>query len=441
MRQLVAIVLLPLAAFAGGKSKDITFHRDVLPLLQKNCQECHRAGEAAPMPLMSYQDARPWAKAIKQAVLSRKMPPWYADPAHGKFSNDRSLRTDEIETIAAWVDGGAKEGNPKDAPKPVQYAQGWTIGMPDAVVEMPVEYRVPASGTVDYTWFVAPSGFTEDKWVEQVEVRPGARAQVHHIVLFVRAPGAKFMTAVKPGVPFINQKDDKEPEHKPDTGQGSLFALGGSAEMVGVYVPGGVAYRTKPGQARLIKAGSDILFQMHYTANGEEAVDRSRVGFVFAKEPPKERVVNTFIMNGNLHIPPGADNHKVEARVTVHEDTRIASLFPHMHLRGKAFEYRAVYPTGETQTLLSVPKYDFNWQLTYYLNREVTIPKGTQLIATAWYDNSVNNPHNPDPKADVYWGDQSWEEMLAGFVDFVIPTNMAPVDLAKPKKVQTALAQ
>ncbi len=207
-----------------------------------------------------------------------------------------------------------------------------------------------------------------------------------------------------------------------------------TTEMIGVFVPGGVAYKTLPGQARLIPAGSDLVFQIHYTANGKEGIDRSKVAVTFAKEPPKERVINAFIMNMTLHIPPGDPNHRVDGKVTLQEEAKLQSLFPHMHLRGKAFEYTAKYPTGETETLLKVPKYDFNWQLTYYLEKPLILPKGTQLTASAFYDNSPNNPYNPDPKKDVYWGDQSWEEMLAGFVDLAIPVDMNPVDLVRPKK-------
>ena len=210
--------------------------------------------------------------------------------------------------------------------------------------------------------------------------------------------------------------------------------------MVGVYVPGGVAYRTQPGQARLIPAGADLIFQMHYTANGHETLDRSKVGIVFATEKPKERVVNAFILNSTLRIPPGAENHRVDGKVTLQADATLQSMFPHMHLRGKAFEYVATLPDGETRTLLKVPQYSFNWQLTYYLDQPIKLPKGTVLTATAFYDNSPNNPYNPDPKKEVYWGDQSWDEMLAGFVDFAIPVDMNPLDLARPKPAGKAPA-
>lgn len=421
------------AAFAG----DVTFYKDVLPVLQKRCQECHRPGEVVPMSLLTYKDARPQAKAIRAAVLTKKMPPWFADSAHGRFANDRSLTESEKKILVSWADTGAQEGDPKDAPKPLEFTDGWTIGKPDVVVEMPNEFHVPAKGTVDYCWIVVPTGFTEDKWVEKIEVRPGNRSVVHHIVLMARQPGARYMKDAKPGVPFFPPKNGDE-EHKPDTGEGVMYMMGGTVEMVSVYVPGGIAYRTRPGQARLIKAGSDLIFQMHYTANGKEAVDRSRVGIVFAKEPPKERVVNTFIMNPNIHIPAGDPNFQEVAKVKVYEDVTLLNFFPHMHVRGKSFEYQVTYPNGESQVLLNVPKYDFNWQLTYDLAEPVRLPKGTEIQAIAHYDNSPNNPSNPDPKSDVYWGDQTWEEMLAGFVDFAIPVTTSPGDVAKPKKAQPA---
>jgi hypothetical protein len=381
--------------------------------------------------MLTYKDARPWAKAMKEAVLTKKMPPWFADPAYGHFSNDRRLAQEEVNTLVSWVDQGAVEGDSKDAPPPVEFNEGWTIGKPDVVFEMPVEYTVPAKGTIEYTYFLLPKIFSEDKWIEKIEVRPGARPLVHHVVMVSRPPGSKWLEEMKPGVAWVPSKEKNE-KREADTGEGAFLL--GDIEMVSVYVPGGLAYQTGPGQARLMKAGSDLIFQMHYTANGKQTVDRTRVGIVFAKEQPRERVVNTFIMNTRFRIPPGAADQVVDARVTVQEDATLLNLFPHMHFRGKAFEYEVKYPTGETETLLSVPKYNFNWQLTYQLEQPLKLPKGTILTAIAHYDNSPNNPYNPDPKSEVYWGDQSWEEMLAGFVDFAIPLNMDPNDLAGPKR-------
>ena len=421
------------SATAAG---NVTFNKDVLPVLQKHCQECHRPGEAAPMSLLTYKDARPWAAAMRQAVLTRKMPPWYAaDPAHGRFLNDRRLPQADIDTLVQWAQTGALEGDAKDASAPRTFASEWTIGRPDAVIDMGADYKVPAKGTIDYTFFTVPTGFKEDKWVEKVEVRPAARAVVHHIVLYARAPGSKAFEGARPGVAFVEPKDADE-GHKPDIGEGEFYGLteGGHVEMVGVYVPGGDAYVTRPGQARLIKAGSELIFQMHYTANGKETVDRSRVGIVFAKQPPKERVINTFVYNPEMHIPPEEANHRVDASVQVLEDVKVQSFFPHMHVRGKAMEYRVTYPAGETELLCRVPAYDFNWQMTYQLATPVMLPKGTKILVSAWYDNSRNNAANPDPTKDVYWGEQTWDEMLAGFMDLVVPVGLNPARIATPVK-------
>ncbi len=432
MRRPILAILVCAVVEAAPAAKEVTFHKDVEPLLQQHCQGCHRPGEAAPMSLLQYDDARKWAAAIKEAVKLRKMPPWFADPAHGQFSNDRRLSQDQIDIIAQWADGGKKEGDPRDAPKPLTFAQGWMIGKPDAVIEMPNPFEVPAKGTVDYAYIVVPTGFTEDKWVEQVEVRPGDRSVVHHVVMFVRPPGVKYLPEAKPGVPYFPPKNDDQ-ERKPDTGKGQ-FQFAGAVEMIGVYVPGGVPYQVRPGQARFIPKGSDLIFQMHYTSNGKAAKDQSRIGFVFAKEPPRERVVNTFVSNTNLHIPPMAADYAVSARVTLYADATLQSLFPHMHVRGKGFEYKVTYPSGETETLLNVPNYDFNWQLTYFLKEPKLLPKGTVIECIARYDNSPNNPFNPDPKSDVYWGDQTWEEMLAGFMDVALPANVTMRDVAAPKR-------
>jgi hypothetical protein len=428
------------ALWAANGAKNATFYKDVLPVLQNRCQECHRPGEIGPFSLMTYQDARPWAKAIKTSVLAKKMPPWHADKAHGKFVNDRSLSQSEIDTLAAWADGGAKEGNKADAPKPVNFPVGWQMGKPDVVLEMPNEFVVPASGKVDYAWIVVPTGFTEDKWIEAVEVRPSALPVVHHVVLYSRAPGSKWMSQAKPGVPFFPPGRVGTPPPQKDTGRGvwEFMYNAPGVEISGLYVPGGQPYLCRPGQARLIKAGSDLVFQMHYTTNGKEMADRTRVGLRFAKEPPKERVFNTFLANPWLQIPPGEGNHEVQANFTLPMDVTLLSMNPHAHVRGKAFKYEVTYPTGENEVLLHVPRYDFNWQISYYLEKPKTLPKGTKMRVTAWYDNSVNNPANPDATKTVLWGDQTWEEMLAAFMDFVVPVDFEPNHLVKGRPVEKA---
>jgi hypothetical protein len=385
------------------------------------------------MSFMSYDQVRPWAKAIKTAVRTKKMPPWFAEPHYGKFSNDRSLSQSEIDTLISWIDAGAKEGDPKDAPKPREFAEGWQIGKPDLVLQMPQAVDIPATGVVDYTYVVIPTGFTEDKWVQFAEARPDARASMHHIIAFLRPPGSRWLKDAKPGVPFIPERwaaarrQAAEGEKKP-AAQGSLEEQMPSELLVG-FAPGLPPMQCKPGEAKLIKAGSDIVLQLHYTPNGNASTDRSRVGLIFAKEPVQRRVMTINALNVFLKIPPGDSNYEAHSHTTLPQDVTLVNLMPHMHLRGKDFLYKAVYPTGETQVLLNVPHYDFNWQLTYVEQNELLLPKGTRIECTAHYDNSANNPANPDPSKEVRWGDQTWEEMMIGFLDvsFDAKTDPAPL--------------
>jgi hypothetical protein len=417
-----------LVAAAPKDSNEVTFYRDVLPVIQKNCQGCHRPGEAAPISFATYKETRPWAKAIREAVATRRMPPWFADPHVGKFANDRSLSQTDIATLVKWTDNGAVEGNPKDAPPPVRFVEGWNIGTPELTIEMPVEYNVPASGTIEYTYFVVPTGFTEDRWIQLAEVRPGNRKVVHHVIAFVREPGSKWLQEAKVGEPYVPKKNG--------SGEGREGGFGG--EFLVGYAPGYPAESLAPGQAKRIKAGSDIVLQMHYTADGKAQSDRTRVGFIFAKEPPKERVFTLAAGNTKFVIPPGADNHKVESQLVLHEDSTLVSMLPHMHLRGKAFDFRLVYPNGEVRELLRVPRYDFNWQLTYKPIEPIALPKGSRIECTAWYDNSPNNKFNPDPKAEVRFGDQSWEEMMFGFFNVAFDPALSPRDLMQPPKKKAA---
>jgi len=418
LRSLLVSSLLATAALAADSSS-VTFNRDVLPVLQRNCQTCHRPGEIGPMPLLTYEGTRPWAKAIKAAVLSKKMPPWFADPKYGHFMNDRSLSQAEIDTLAAWSDAGAPEGNAKDKPAPVEWVDGWNISKPDQVVEMPVELEVPAKGTVEYTYMIVPTGFTEDKWVQAMEVRPSNRAVVHHANIYIRRPGSPWLRQYPVGVAFVPE------EQKSSSSAGAPLL----DENVAGYAPGKQTVVLRPEQAKLIPAGSDIVFQIHYTANGKETRDRTKLGLVFAKEPPQNRVARIYAANYQFVMPAGAGDYRVEASTTLKSDVELVSLKPHMHLRGKWMEFRAVYPTGEKETLLSVPQYSFNWQLEFILAQPKTLPKGTRLEVSAGFDNSVNNPYNPDPTKPVKWGDQSWEEMMIGYFEIGFPPKLDLPDM------------
>jgi hypothetical protein len=415
MPRILLIFLLALCLNARllgqmGSMSAPTFTKDVAPILQKNCQTCHRAGEAAPFPLLTYEEARPWASSIKLVVQQKIMPPWFADPAYGHFSNNRALTAKEISTLVAWANAGAPEGDPKDAPPPANFVEGWGIPKPDKIFELPRAFAVPASGMVEYQYVIFPTGFTEDKWVQMAEARPTERSVVHHIIAYVREPGSNYFKDQKTGV-FFEAPPPKADEKTDRSALPSDFLVG--------YAPGQPAEILSPGQAKLIKADSDIVLEVHYTPTGKATTDRARVGIVFAKEPPKERVLTLSASNGTFKIPPGDPNHRVDASFEVLRDVKLSSLHPHMHMRGKDFEYRLVFPNGETRTILRVPAYNWRWQLWYNLAEPIALPKGTKIECTAHFDNSPNNPENPDATKTVIWGQQNWDEMMVGFFNLV----------------------
>jgi len=400
-----------LAASAGlAAAAGPTFTKDVQPIVQEKCQGCHRPGEIGPMAFMSYEQVRPWAKAIKTDVITRKMPPWFADRQHGKFANDRSLTETEIKTITAWVDAGAPMGNAKDAPKPKQWLNGWNINQPDMIVELPLTVTVPAKGEIDYQYLLATPNFKEDVWVQMVEVRPSEPSVVHHAVVFIREPGSKWLRGeIESGKAWT-----APPKRR------TVETFGGNSEILTIYTPGMVPDVWRPGLAKKIPAGSDFIFQMHYTANGKETVDKTKIGMVFSKEPPAERVITGAAVNTMFAIPPGDGSYQVNAQSPHVNPGQLISFFPHMHVRGKSFEYRLVQPSGEKEVLLRVPRYDFNWQLSYKVDKPIELLPGSKIEITAWFDNSPNNAANPDPKATVRWGEQSWEEMAIGFYDVAV---------------------
>jgi Copper type II ascorbate-dependent monooxygenase, C-terminal domain len=388
-----------------------TFSKDVAPILYKNCVGCHRPSEIAPMSLLTYEETRPWAKSIREYVSRGQMPPWHAEQPRGTFLNDRRLTDSEKNTLLAWAEAGAPEGNPKDLPPAPKFTEGWQIGQPDVVLPMSKPFDVPASGTIAYQYFQLPTNFTEDKWVQAIELRPGTRSVVHHILAFVREPGKPARPdAFMPMVP-------KMPATQNQAGPGNLVAA---------TAPGTNAMIFEPGSALKIPAGSTILFQVHYTANGKAAADQSSVGLIFAKEHPQREIHTSAFLNPLLKIPAGAASQPIDSAIEFTADTHITALIPHTHLRGKSWEYRLIYPDGQSQVVLSVPKYDFNWQTWYVFATPLVAPKGSRLEATAHYDNSVNNKSNPDPKAEVRWGDQTWEEMQYTGITYYVDQPAAP---------------
>jgi hypothetical protein len=411
-----ASLLMGVTAFAASTAP--TFNKDVLPILQKNCQECHRPGEVAPMSLLGYTEARPWAKAIKTAVLTQKMPPWFADPRYGHFSNERKLSQAEIQTLVAWVDSGAPEGDAKDRPAPRTFPEGWNI-KPDVVVEMPNEFKLPAKGTINYQYILVKANFKEDMWVTDAEMRPSNAKVLHHGKVYVRPPGSHWMENAVPGQPY-------------EAGMGRNSIDEGN-DIIGKYNPGlGAQTFAFDGSAKFIPKGSDLVFELHYTTIGEETSDRTRVGFVLAKTPPTSRYYTSpgTPAATNMLIPAGDGDAEVVSEVTTEVPSKLVYIQPHMHLRGKDYELRLVYPTGETQIAFKGP-FDFNWQMGYDLSQPLVLPTGTRIVGIAHYDNSANNRYNPDPSKDIRWGPQNWDEMQSVFLGFIIDLDKDPAKLLK----------
>lgn len=404
----LAAVWLP--ATLASAAPPPTFNKDVLPILQKHCQVCHRAGEVAPMPLLTYQDARPWAKAIKTQVAARKMPPWFADPAYGHFQNERGLTEQEVRTMETWAEAGSPEGDAKDKPAPIAWNNGWNI-RPDAIFQMPDPYTVPAKGTLDYLYIVIPTGFTKDTWVTAAEIRPGAPSVVHHALAVVRPPGSEWLKEAKPFVPFMPDLANAESGNRNDP-QSKPVDM--SYELLAAYSPGMQAQRFDIDRsAKLIPAGSDIVLQVHYSPNGKTAMpDQTRVGITLTEDAPPKRFFAAVAASANWTIAPGDANAEGRARLTFGEPVELVYVQPHMHVRGKDMTVKLTYPDGRSETILSVPRYDFQWQIVYYLAKPLQLPQGTRVEAIAHWDNSANNPNNPNPSATVKYGFQSSDEML-----------------------------
>jgi hypothetical protein len=384
-----------------------TFSRDVAPILYKNCVSCHRPGEAAPMSLLTYEQARPYAKAIANAVTNRTMPPWHTDAPAGTFHNERVLSDAERTTLAHWATAGAPRGELKDLPPVPTFAPGWALGTPDVVLEMADDYNIPARGTVEYEHFYVPTNFAEQKWITSIEIKPGNRQLVHHVLVFHLAKADAAATAWA----RENAKDMMTPSARAQGQHPRRNDPGVTRRLVATYAPGTNPQQAPAGTAFRLEPGGTLEFQMHYTTNGTAATDRTKVGISFAKEAPAREVRAQHFYNGTFKIPAGAADVAVTTDLEFLQDATVWGLFPHTHLRGKKWEYTLQLPNGETKSVLAVPRYDFNWQTYYMFAEPLRVPRGSKIVSTAWYDNSAANKDNPDPKVDVEWGDQTWQEM------------------------------
>ena len=438
MRLLALVSTLTVSAALTASAQDTrvppmqnapTFSRDVAPILYSKCVSCHRPGEVAPMSLITYKDARPWARAIREKVIAREMPPWFADPAHGAFRNDRSLTQAQVDTIVKWVDGGARQGDEKLLPALPALATGWQIGTPDIVFEMATDFRIPADGTVDYQYFEVPTNFKEDRWISAGEVRAGNPEHVHHIIVSVIEPPGNNRPTVMSVRAIADGTDAaaRAPRQLTDAQRAQFAAAARRANAVSLvnWAVGEDAPVYPAGLAKRIPAGSTLQFQVHYTTNGAAATDRSKIGLIFTKEPPKNEIRTALIANAQFAIPAGAANHQIEAEATFNDNVKVWTMHPHMHLRGKDMTYTAIYPDGRQEVVLRVPKYDFGWQTDYWLAQPLSLPKGSKLHVTAHFDNSTANRFNPDPSTTVRWGDQTWEEMMIGYITYTVDSSNA----------------
>lgn len=433
----VSLLLISgLQAQDESPSAAITFNKDVAPILYQNCVVCHHPNDIAPMSLLSYREARPWAASMRQAVVQRVMPPWHADPHVGDFVNDPRLSAKDIATIDAWVKSGAKEGNPEDLPPAPTFQGGWHI-KPDVVFTIP-ETTVAAGNQDDYEYIYVPTHFTQDEWIQAAEVLPGDRRVVHHAtVSVVSAAEAQKLEASHGGAESVDQyhfRTGKVNHTKPDapvSNDGCKtssdpgikdYSSGGINHVPAIYLPGHLAETRPPGSALRIPAGSYLQFQVHYSNRlGEIVHDHTSIGLVFAKGPISHEVAQYEIWNNWFLIPPGDGSGEVTSCFVLPKDVTAVAYTAHMHFRGKSMTTEAIYPDGRHEVLFNVPKYDFRWQETYFLKHQFLMPKGTKLVTTAYFDNSPNNPLNPDPSKAIRWGEPSNEEMMGFWLAYADP--------------------
>jgi hypothetical protein len=435
----LAVAMLNPQVSSAQQAGAPTFSKDVAPILYKNCVGCHRPGEMGPMPLLTFQQVRPYANAIRTRVQNGTMPPWHVDAPAGHFLNERRLTEAEKDTIVRWVTAGSPQGDSKDLPAPPTFTEGWAIGEPDVVLSMQRAFDVPASGTIEYQNIPVPTNFTEDKWVQAMELRPGEPKVVHHILVFARETGVqprrdpfRMLPLPNGGNHGVTLPERARPQSQAPAPQAAQNPQNQAPRppvrqtLIASLAPGTTTMVFQPGTSLRIGAGTTLIFQIHYTANGTPSKDLSKIGLIFAKEPPRQEIMSSQFMNPQLVLPPGAANQRVDAAIEFTSDAHIWALVPHTHLRGKSWEYRLTYPDGRSEVVLAVPKYDFNWQTYYHYAKPLAAPKGSRLEAVAHYDNSAGNRANPDPKAEVHWGEQTWEEMQYTGITYTIDAPAAP---------------
>ncbi|MFL6449948.1 MAG: thiol-disulfide isomerase [Bryobacteraceae bacterium] len=438
--KLMGFLLLaaPIHLSAGQMTPQVTFTKNVAPILYSHCVVCHHPNDIAPMSLLTYHEVRPWAAAIREAVVQRTMPPWHADPHTGEYINDRRLSDQDIATIDRWAKSGAIEGSPEDLPAVPEFKDAWHI-KPDLILTIP-EQTVAAGNQDDYEYVYVPTDFTEDRWVQAAEVIPGDRRVVHHATVTVIAAD-KLPIGKKPGenvgefqfrTSQVNHLKADAPVSDdgcaPSTVAGlKSFSTGSVNHVPGIYLPGHLAEVRPPGYAVRIPAGSYLQFQVHYSNRLKESVkDRTSIGLVFANEPVRHEVAQYEIWNNYFLIPPGDAAHKVTSCFTLPKAVTVVAYTAHMHFRGKSMTTEAIYPDGRREVIFNVPQYDFRWQETYFLKHQFVMPEGTKLVTTAYFDNSANNPLNPDSTKSVRWGEPSNEEMMGFWLAFADDVRQTP---------------